>query len=267
MASAAIRLVKHPKAWLALTVMLLAAVTMRPYVAGLFMEDDTAAAGAFHVGVLRVGLDPSRPPFAFFADDDFVGLEVELGHALADEIGVPVQFVGLGFDGLYDALRTDRVDVVIAGLQPVYHMDGNVAVYSRHYFDAGLVLVSEAGYEDMRDLPGNSLAYEFGSPADAEAHRWLRRVRPYDLRPYELPEYALDALRLGEADAALVDRVTVRQYLRDYPDMTVTYETITHAWYTVTIREDRPDALAVINSALQQLDDSGRLDTIIDEWL
>ncbi len=267
MASTTTQLVKHPKVWLGVVVAGLLIVMVRPYVADWLTDDDTEPANVFHTGVMRIGLDPSRPPFAFFADDEFVGLEVDLGRALATEIDVPVQFVGLGFDGLYDALKTDRVDVVIAGLQPVYHIDGNAAEYSRHYFDAGLVLVSEVGYEDMRDLPGTALAYEFGSPADAEAHRWLRRVRPYDLRPYELPEYALDALRLGEADAALVDRITARQYLRAHPEMAVTYETITHAWYTVTLREDRPDVLAAINDALQQLVDSGRLDAIIDEWL
>ncbi|MEL6149272.1 MAG: transporter substrate-binding domain-containing protein [Chloroflexota bacterium] len=222
----------------------------------------------FHAGELRVGLDPSRPPFAFFTEDgQYIGLEVDLGRALADEIGVPLRFVGLGFDGLYDALKTNNVDVVIAGLQPVYHIDGNAAVYSTHYFDAGLVLVSEAGFEDMHDLPGHALAYEFGSPADATAQRWLRRVRPFDLRPYELPEYALDAVRVGEADAALVDATTTRLYLREHQDFNASAEQITHAFYTVTLRNDRPDMLAVINDTLQQLYDDGTLDAILDDWL
>jgi polar amino acid transport system substrate-binding protein len=200
-------------------------------------------------------------------DGQYVGLEVELAQAIADEIGIPVRFVGLGFDGLYDALKTKQVDVVIAGLQPVYHLDGNSAVYSTHYFDAGLVLVSNAGVENMRDLPTHALAYEFGSVADEEAHRWLRRVHPFELRPYELPEYALDAVRLGEADAALVDALTTRLYLRDHPTFNATYPQITHAFYTVTLRNDRPDMLNVINNTLQQLYDNGTLDTLLDEWL
>jgi ABC-type amino acid transport substrate-binding protein len=248
-------------------VVVLLAAMARPHLVDLFTEPP-APHEVFHHNVLRVGLDPSRPPFAFFTEDGaYHGLEVQLSEALADEIGLPVRFVGLGFDGLYDALKTDQVDVVIAGLQPRYHKDGTAAIYSRHYFDAGLVLVSTAGYEDMRALPGLSLAYEFGSPADAEAHRWLRRVRPFELRPYELPAYALDAVRLGEADAALVDATTARLYLRDHPTFDASYEHITHAWYTVVTRSDRPDILAVINTTLQRLDDNGRLEDIINQWL
>lgn len=251
--------------WAVVGVLLVAMA--RPHIIDLFTAPPEASE-VFHHNELRIGLDPSRPPFAFFdADGTYHGLEVDLGAALADDIGLPVRFVGLGFDGLYDALKTDQVDVVIAGLQPRYHLDGTAAIYSRHYFDAGLVLVSGAGYEDMRDLPGLALAYEFGSPADAEAHRWLRRVRPFALRPYELPEYALDAVRLGEADAALVDATTTRLYLREHPVFNAHYEPITHAWYTVVTRSDRPDILAVINTTLQQLDDNGTLEQLINEWL
>lgn len=248
-------------------VAILVATAARPHLASL-LETPSEPREVFHAGELRIGLDPSRPPFAFFTPDgEYVGLEVDLGRALADEIGVPVRFVGLGFDGLYDALKTNNVDVVIAGLQPVYHIDGNAAVYSTHYFNAGLVLVSEAGFEDMRDLPGYALAYEFGSPADAEAQRWLRRVRPFDLRPYELPEYALEAMHVGEADAVLVDAATARLYLREHPEFDASAEQITHAFYTVTLRNDRPDMLGVINDTLQQLYDDGTLDDILDEWL
>ncbi len=223
---------------------------------------------AFHTGVLRIGVDPSRPPFAFFTPDgQLAGLEIDLGNALGDVFELPVRFVPLGFDGLYDALRTDQVDVVIAGLQPVRHVNGNAAVYSRHYYNAGLVLVSERAYEDMHDLSGKALAYEFGSPSDAIAHRWLRRARPFDLLPYELPEYALDALRLGVADAALVDATSARLYLREHPTLDVHQEHITHAYYTIVSRSDRLDVLAVINAAVQRLDDDDTLEMLIARWL
>lgn len=242
-------------------------VIIYPHIRSLFNERYDPAE-AFHHNELRVGLDPSRPPFAFFAEDgSYLGLEVDLSYAIANVLELPVRLVPLGFDGLYDALTTDQVDIVIAGLQPVYHADGNAAAYSRHYFDDGLVLVSEAGYEDMADLAGRSLAYEFGSPADAEAQRWLRRIEPFTLYPYELPEYALDAVRLEEADAALVTATTARLYLQEHDLPTVTQEQMTHTWYTITVRSDRLDVLAIMNSILQRLDDNGMLEEITDEWL
>ena len=252
--------------WLWVLVACLAAYSLYVPLSARLAPPPTVAE-VFPHGTLRVGLDPSRPPFAYFEDDEYVGLEVELARALGTELDLPVQLVGLGFDGLYDALTTNQVDIVIAGLQPTFISDGNNAVYSRHYFDAGLVLVSQEGYETMRDLPGNRLAYEFGSVADAEAQRWLRRVRPYERQPYERPQYALDAVRLGQADAALVTATQARLYLRQHPTFNATYEHTTHAWYTVTARVDQPDMLALINATLQHLDDTGRLGAILDRWL
>lgn len=222
----------------------------------------------FHHQVLRIGLDPSREPFAFFSDDAYRGLEVDLGYALGEIVDIPVQFIGFGYDGLYDALKTDQVDIVIAGLEPVYHIDGNDAIYSRHYFDNGLVLVTDnPDITSMHELPGHQLAYVFGSPADAEAHQWLRRVRAYDLRPFELASYAMDDWRMGKADAALVDATTAQLYLRQFPQQNVSIHYVTHQWYTIAIRADRPDIQRTINLTLHTLSDSGRLEAILNDWL
>jgi len=222
----------------------------------------------FAYGELRVGIDPSYPPFAVATADDLYGLEVELAWALGEELGVPVRFVPLGYDGLYDALRVDSVDVLISALliDPARRND---VIYTRPYFDAGLMLVSPVGtpYGDMTLMPGHTLAYEFGSAADAEARRWLRRVQPFERRPYELGRYALDAVRLGEADAALVDAVTTRLYQREHPNWAAQSFYVTDTSYAMAVRADRGAVWAAINHALETLAFDGRLDAIVARWL
>ena len=82
----------------------------------------------------------------------------------------------MGYDGLYDSLKADQVDVVISALLVDPSRLGDVR-YARHYFNAGLVLVSPASnpLNSMDDLPGYALAFEYASDADLEARRWLRR--------------------------------------------------------------------------------------------
>src|SRR5262245_44631595 len=63
-------------------------------------------------GVLRVGLDPTYPPFETADDGELRGLDVDLARALAAELGLEVQFVYFGYDGLYDALLSNQVDVL-----------------------------------------------------------------------------------------------------------------------------------------------------------
>lgn len=217
------------------------------------------------LGVLRVGIDPTMPPFAWMDSAGRVhGIEAELARALSTALGVPVQFIPLGYDGLYDALETDQADVLISGLMPVSARMSHVR-YSISYYNAGLVLVSpqENPLPDMPSLSGLHLAYAYGTDADSEAQRWLRRIAPFEPRPYESPSIALDAVRLGDADAALVDSTSARLYGRTHPGWEVHSADITVLPYAAAIRIGRPALADAIDRALAQMRDNGQIDAII----
>jgi arginine/lysine/histidine transporter system substrate-binding protein len=222
----------------------------------------------FPYGEMRVGVDASYPPFAVATADNLFGLDIDLGRAVAERMGVPIRFVNMGFDGLYDSLKADQVDVVISALL----MDAsktNEVRYTFPYYNAGLVLVSNSNRPaaDMQDLGGHSLAYEFGSEADIVARSWLRRIPAFETLPYELPEYALEAVRFNEADAALTDATSARLYMREYPDWAATRVDVTNSFYAMAVRVDRGRTWDAINNVLQSLADDGTLAQIIERWL
>jgi ABC-type amino acid transport substrate-binding protein len=222
----------------------------------------------FPYGEMRIGVDASNPPFAIATKDDLFGMEIDLGYALAEEIGIPVRFVNMGYDGLYDSIRADQVDMVISTLT-MDPLRTNDVRYTQPYFDAGLVLVSPSANPllAMSDLSGHALAYEFGSDADSTARLWLRRIQPFGTRPYELPQYALDAVRLGDADAALVDATSARLYLRDHRDWLVEMSYVTSIPYAIALRINRWNTWERVSLALQSLSDNGTLQAILEKWL
>lgn len=223
----------------------------------------------FPYAELRVGVDPSSPPFAAIGEDGLFGLEIDLARELGARIGLPVRFVALGYDGLYDALKTDQVDALLASLTIDNNRLSDVH-YSQPYFNAGLVLVSDNQIEQMEDLPehGNaSIAYEFGSEGDSETRTWLRRIYPFETRPYERPTDALDAARLGDADAALVDAVSARLYLRNHPDWNAHTTVVTDNLYAVATQSRRPEISFAIRDTLKTIIDDGTLQALIDHWL
>lgn len=236
-------------------------------IAGILSSRPPALGDIFPYGEIRIGVDASNPPFAVATSDDLYGLEIDLGRALGEQIGLPVRFVNMSYDGLYDSLKADQADVVIATLTIEPQRLGDVR-YTRHYFNGGLVLVSPAEnpLHGMEALSGRSLAYEFGSEADALARRWLRRIAPFETLPYELPDHALDAVRLRQADAALVDATSARLYLREHQwQANLTY--ITNNWYPIAVPHQQVVRWQMVDRALHTLADNGSLDAIIDEWM
>jgi polar amino acid transport system substrate-binding protein len=217
--------------------------------------------------ILRVGIDPSLPPFSFYAGDQVVGFEIDLANALAQELGVQVQWVALGFDGLYDALRADRVDVIIAAVTPD-PLRFNDARYTRSYYDAGLVLVSLTNnIREMSDLDRGALAYAFGSAAHEESDRWLRRVTAYQTLPFETPVHALDALRLGQADAALVTATDMQLYRRIHGDWQAIASFVTHQPFVIAVNPRLGRLAGALNTNLDRLEAEGILAALLRRWL
>jgi polar amino acid transport system substrate-binding protein len=217
-------------------------------------------------GELRVAIDPSLPPFAFATDAGFAGLEIDLAQALAARLGVPLRFVPMGFDGVYDSLRSDRADIAIAALvvNPAQTRDVR---YSPPYFDAGLVLVNTQNMTNTADLPTRRIAFEYGAQAETMLRQWARTLDPFTMQAYELPSYALDAARFGVADAALVDHASARLYLRGYPAWQPALAPLTTLPYAIASRADNPALADALARTLQAMRDDGALAALLAKWL
>jgi len=232
-------------------------------------------------GTLRVGMDASFPPFEFVAaDGTLTGFDVALARELGRRMGVDVQFVAnLPYDGLYDALTADRVDVVISAL--VINPDRmSDFAYSASYFDAGQVLVVQGSggaggrrpgtIEGMADLDGRVLAVEFGSRGDMEARKWAQRLSDLTVAPYQTAAEALTAITAGEADVALVDRVSALAAIGKIPRVLENpwgLEPVVKEPYAVAVRKESQHLLRAINEALAEMQTDGTLEMLVERWM
>jgi polar amino acid transport system substrate-binding protein len=135
-------------------------------------------------GILRVGLDPTYPPFEVDDGSGVAGLDVDLAKAIANDLGLEVQFVYFGYDGLYDALATQQVDVLISALVIIPERTRDFS-YGEPYFDAGEILIVPAENETiatMADLGGRTVAVELGSLGHVETIEWAKRVADLAIR-------------------------------------------------------------------------------------
>ncbi len=220
-------------------------------------------------GVLRVGLDPTYPPFEFYDQaGEIVGYDVDLARALGERLGLRVELVPLHFDGLYDALTAGRADVLISAL-PFDPRRTQDVLYSPPYFQAGQVLVVPVGGGAIRgpgDLDGRRVAVEWGSSGEVELRRLEAREIELQVLRFETPQAALDALGRGEADAVLVDAVSAYQFANREPGFAVLQPPLTDEPYVMAIRADSPVLWGKLNDALAQLNAEGLLQRLLAKW-
>lgn len=222
---------------------------------------------AFPNDEIVIGVDGSFPPFALDAGGELHGLDIDLGRALARNIGLPARFVSVSFNSLYDSLISGKVDLLISALRVEPARRDDVR-YSRPYFDNGLVLVSDASAALAPDeIAGARIAYEYASSADSQIRAWERALMRIEKRPYELPAHALDALRYGQADGALVDATTYRLYVKSQEEWRANATFVTHDPYAIAAGLDRTDVGKLVDGELSALKQSGELARIVATWL
>ena len=173
---------------LALSLMFLAISAFLLFFFVSTMEQPADKARAFPSGAIIVGVDASFPPFASDDGQKVSGLDIDLANALAQAIDLPIRFLNIGYYGLYDALISGKVDILVSALRvEAARMDD--VHYTRHYFDNGLLLVTpiEQGNLTLIELGGWNIAYEFGSQADAELRKLEGEIGTVKRLPYELP--------------------------------------------------------------------------------
>ena len=219
--------------------------------------------------VLQVGLDPTYPPFELFTGEELVGIDVDLAQAIGEQWGVDIEFVHFGYDGLYDALLTEQVDVLISALVIMPERTKDFA-YSDPYFNAGEILIVPAGTDDieeMADLNGRSLAVELGSQGHLLATEWERKLPDLTIVPFNTPDEALTAVRQQTAAAALTDQISGRLFLKENPGLKRLDPPVAVEPYAIVVRADDAQLRKQLNNSLEQLRSSGKLDAILQAWL
>lgn len=162
----------------------------------------------------RVGMDPSFPPFEHLDESgQAVGYDVDLARAIAEDWGLQMEIIPIGYDSLVDALKAGRIDSVVSAIPYDPRATRDIA-YSAPYFDAGVRLVARAGspITSTASLDGAHLAVEWGSMGDMVGRRIQREGIALELIPYSTPKEAVAGLLNDPAvDALLIDQVSLRQ--------------------------------------------------------
>ena len=230
-------------------------------------EEDAAWERIQSTGTLRVGVDASYPPFEdVTAEGELVGFDIDLANEIGRRMGLEVQFVNMGYDGLFDAALVGEVDVLISALVAGPEQLGRVE-YTTPYFNAGDVLVVpiESPVEAMSDLEGHTLAVEYGSGGDIEAREWERRLAALNILRYPDSNAAVDAVLSGEADAALVDGVSAALAVGAHDELRLG-EYATEYLFAAAVGPDSDDLRRELNAVIWEIVQDGTIGEIGSRW-
>jgi len=118
-------------------------------------------------GVLNVGSDIAYAPFEFFQEGTEIadGLDVDMGTAIAEVLGVEAEFINTGWDGIIPALQTEDFDVIMSAMTITEDRSAEIDFVA--YISVGTGIVVPVGNPDniheLDDLCGLTVAVQVGT--------------------------------------------------------------------------------------------------------
>jgi len=222
-------------------------------------------------GRLRIGLDPSYPPFEFVNEttNELQGYDVELAQEIGRRLGLQVDFVTIGFDSLYDAVRTNRIDAIISGMPYDPNWTEDVA-YGIWYFNAGQFLAvrqNETQIGSIKDLTSRRLGVELGTTGDLEARRLQKQIAGLSIKTFSTADAVLRALEAGQIDAALVDAISAYLFISKNGKVKLLSPAISDESYAVVTNRQSTQLRSAIDSVISDMHKDGFLEKLRDKWL
>jgi arginine/ornithine transport system substrate-binding protein len=156
---------------------------------------------------LRVGFAVGYAPFSEVGTDgQLKGFEVDLAQVLCTRMALQCVPVILDFDSLIPALRTGKIDALMASMSITPERQEVIAFSAPYYFSpARMVVRSSAGLEVSRTgLKGKRIGVERGTIHE----RFLAaEFKDSQVMRYATQDQAFLDLKAGRLDATLVDAV------------------------------------------------------------
>jgi len=225
-------------------------------------------AGQAHARALVVGGDRDYPPYEFIDKNGKPsGYNVELTRAIAEVMGLQVEFRLGGWSEQLSDLKAGRIDL----LQGVSWSETRAASID---FTPPHTIVNHAIFA-RKETPAVSLLEELRGKRvtlhrDGIMHEQLiARGYAKDLVPTSTPADALRLLAAGECDYAVVAMVPGMYIIREYKltNLVPVARSIAAQKYGYAVRKGNDELLARFTEGLAILKKTGQYDAIHTKWL
>ncbi|MEM9224318.1 MAG: ABC transporter substrate-binding protein [Pseudomonadota bacterium] len=156
---------------------------------------------------LNVGAYPANPPWEVKQEDgSFVGFEVDLVNAVAEKLSMEPEFQDLGFQALFAATSSGRIDMAISSIT-VTNDRLESQDFSQPYYDADLALGvrEDSGVKTLADLAGKSVGVLSASTGEKWAREHGEKHDIDDVRGYDAYQQMLLDVQAGRIAAAISD--------------------------------------------------------------
>lgn len=228
--------------------------------------------GLVKEGTLTIATSPDFPPFENMENGEYVGLDIEIGKAVAEKLGLTPEFKTLQFDAIIPAIAGGgQADMGISGFSVDPERAKQVDFTESYYIDDQAIAVmkgSSVTSGNVTEALNSSdmvIAVQSGSTGESYVQENFPNAK---VQAFGNSTDCFAAMQSGNANAVCTNKAVVEQMLKDaYTDAEVVKAVATGEEYAAVISKDNPALTAAVNKALAELKSDGTIDSLVKQYL
>lgn len=233
-------------------------------------ETEASSVTTIEEGKLTFGSSGLYKPFNFEdLDGNETGFEVELGEAIAEEMGLePNPVFTQDFGALIEEVNTDRIDVIMGSLT-ITEERAEVVDFSEPYYTSGPLFYAHEDTDDIEtfdDLEGKEVGVIANSVYEDIV---LEHISEDNLSTYQSDTVALQDLAAGtdRLDMVLTDKIVgLVQIDENNLEIKAVGDLIMEEKIGAAVRKGNQELLDEINRALEAVIENGTYEELSNKW-
>ena len=216
------------------------------------------------------GTDTTFAPFEFQdTNGDFVGIDMDLLKEIAELEGFKVEIKALGFNAALQALESNQIDGMIAGMSITDERKAKFD-FSESYFDSGvgMAVAAESTISTYEDLKGKTVAAKIGTQGATFAES-IKDKYGFTITTFEDSANMYEDVISGNSVAAFEDYPVMGYAIKSasLPLRLTDYLEEANQYGFAVSKGKNAELLADFNAGLAKLKANGRYDEIINKYI
>ncbi len=214
-------------------------------------------------GFITIATEGNWAPWTFHDDSgELVGLDVEIGKAIAEQLGVEARFEETNWDSILAGVDAGRFDLACNGVGYTEERAKKYAFSEPYVYTKKVLIVrgDDTSINSFEDIKGKKNANTASSTYAALAESYGAENTPVD----SLTE-TITLLLQERVDCTINSQVSYNDYLAAHPDANIRIADVASGDKVVIpmkMGDDTATLVEAVNNALNQLRDSGKLSEI-----
>ena len=222
----------------------------------------TSALKTLKSGVLTVGSDCTYPPMEFKEGDTIVGFDLDITKAIAEKLGLKLEYINTAWDGMFPAVAAHKFDMVISAITITDDRKKEMDFSDPYYANQSVITKADSGIDSADKLSGKKIGVQIGTTSESES----KKIAGATVSTYDDNVMAFEDLKAGRVDAIMCDSPVGDYYTVKNSGYVIGFKISTNEFYGMGFAKDTPELVKAVNSALAAIKADGTYDKIFKTW-